>query len=159
MLLIQFVNNFPGFRLFNKIIISDWLTKIAKTEGKTIANIQYIFCSDAEILDINKSFLKHNYYTDIITFDYSQNNDLEAEIYISIETVRSNALLFHVKPTEELNRVIVHGLLHLVGFDDKSRLKAEEMRKKENLCLEQLNKMIIKQKKSVSRGTKSINKL
>jgi probable rRNA maturation factor len=152
---IQFVNNFPGFRFFNKTIIAEWLTKIAKTEGKTITNIQYVFCSDAEILEINKSFLKHNYFTDIITFDYSQNNDLEAEIYISIETVRSNALLFHVKPAEELNRVIVHGLLHLIGYDDKTKLKAEEMRKQENLCLGHLNKMIIKHKKSVSRGTKA----
>ena len=157
--MIQFVNNFPGFRFFNKTIITNWLAKIAKAEGKTISNVQYIFCSDAEILDINKSFLKHNYYTDIITFDYSQNNDLEAEIYISIETVRSNAVLFHVKPAEELNRVIVHGLLHLIGYDDKTKPKAEEMKTQENLCLEQLNKMIIKQKKTVSRGTKSINKL
>jgi len=155
MQVIQFVNNFPRFRFFNKSIISNWLVKIAKTEGKTISNIQYIFCSDAEILEINKSFLKHNYFTDIITFDYSQNHGLEAEIYVSIETVRSNAVLFHVKPTEELNRVIIHGLLHIIGYNDKIQQDAEIMRKKENECLGQLNKMILDQKKTVSRGTKA----
>jgi rRNA maturation RNase YbeY len=154
MQVIQFVNNFPGFRFFNKTIITNWLAKIAKAEGKTISNVQYIFCSDAEILEINKSFLKHNYFTDIITFDYSQNNDLEAEIYISIETVRSNAVLFHVKPTEELNRVIVHGLLHLLGYNDKTKQDAEAMRTQENMCLEHLNKMVMKRKRIVSRGTK-----
>ena len=155
MQVIQFVNNFPRFRFFNKGIISNWLVKIAKTEGKTISNIQYIFCSDAEILEINKSFLKHNYFTDIITFDYSQNHGLEAEIYVSIETVRSNAVLFHVKPTEELNRVIIHGLLHIIGYNDKMQQDAEIMRKKENECLGQLNNMILDQGKTVSRGTKA----
>ncbi len=144
--MIQFLNNFSGFRLQHKQVIADWLAKTAQNEGKAIANIQYVFCSDAEILEINKTFLKHNYYTDIITFDYSQNNDLEAEIYISIETVRSNAMLFHVKPAEELNRVIVHGLLHLTGYNDKTKQEAGIMRNKENECLNELNKLLLKQK-------------
>lgn len=154
--MIQFVNSYPGFRLLNRSLLENWLVAVAKSNGKSIANIQYNFCSDEEILNINKTFLKHDYYTDIITFDYSQNNDLEAEIFISIDTVRSNSDLFHVKPTEELHRVIVHGLLHLIGFADKTKSQAQVMREQENKWLLQLNKLITKhkaEKAGVSRET------
>ncbi len=158
--MIQFVNNFPGFKLANKTIIVNWLKKVAQTEEKTITNLQFTFCSDTEILAINNTYLKHNYYTDIITFDYSQNNVLSGEIFISIETVQSNADLFHVKPTEELHRVLVHGLLHLMGYKDKTKAQATEMRNKENYFLAQLIPLLTKQPKpAVSRETaKKTNK-
>jgi rRNA maturation RNase YbeY len=158
--MIQFVNNIPGFKLANKTILINWLKKVAQTEEKTISNLQFTFCSDAEILAINNTYLKHNYYTDIITFDYSQNNVLSGEIFISIETVQSNAELFHVKPTEELHRVLVHGLLHLMGYKDKTKAQATEMRNKENYFLVQLNPLLTKQPKpAVSRETaKKTNK-
>jgi probable rRNA maturation factor len=158
--MIQFVNNTPGFKLANKTIIVNWLKKVAQTEEKTISNLQFTFCSDNEILAINNTYLKHNYYTDIITFDYSQNNVLSGEIFISIETVQSNAELFHVKPTEELHRVLVHGLLHLMGYKDKTKAQATEMRNKENYFLAQLNPLLTKQPKApVSRETvKKTNK-
>ena len=158
--MIQFVNNFPGFKLTNKTIIINWLKKAAQTEEKTITTLQYNFCSDTEILYINNTYLKHNFYTDIITFDYSLNNQLSGEIFISIETVQSNAILFHVKPEDELHRVLIHGLLHLVGYKDKTKAQSTEMRNKENIYLEQLNKLLTKQPKAaVSRETaKKINK-
>lgn len=148
MQVIHFVNNFKGFKFFHKPIIIQWLSAIAKTHKKSVANIQYTFCSDNDILEINKAHLNHNYYTDIITFDYSQNNDLEAEIFVSIETVRSNAALFHVKPNDELYRVLVHGMLHLLGYNDKTKPESEEMRKQEDKHLKVLHDLLNKNKSS-----------
>lgn len=111
----------------------DWLLQIADTEEGSIDEIHYIFCDDDYILKINRDFLQHDYYTDIITFPYSDGKkEVKSDIYISIDTVRSNAEEYAQTFEEELKRVIVHGLLHLLGYNDKTEADARVMRQKEN---------------------------
>lgn len=157
--MIEFKNNVKGFRLYHRNQLIVWLQKVARKHQKTIGTLHYTFCSDAEILHLNQTFLNHNYYTDIITFDYSEGNTLSAEIFISVETVASNAELFHVKPKDELHRVMVHGLLHLLGYKDKIKTEQKNMRILENECLEILQPLISKSnlisKNVVSRETKT----
>jgi rRNA maturation RNase YbeY len=110
-----------------------WLHQVAISEGFKIFQLNYIFCADEEILEINRKFLQHDYYTDIITFPYQHDkNQLFADIYISLDTVKSNALEYLSPFEEELKRVIVHGLLHLAGYQDKNAKDSAIMRKKEN---------------------------
>ncbi len=110
-----------------------WLHNVAIREGSNIFQLNYIFCSDEEILEINRKFLQHDYYTDIITFPYhNDENQLFADIYISLDTVKSNAQEYSTPFEEELKRVIVHGLLHLAGYKDKNEKDIAVMRKKEN---------------------------
>jgi rRNA maturation RNase YbeY len=108
---------------------------LAFLECKEIGNISVIFLSDDELLAINKQFLKHNYYTDIITFDYTKNNVISGELYLSIDRIKENALTFKVSTDEELRRVILHGILHLCGYKDKSSKDLKKMRKKEDYYL------------------------
>lgn len=113
-----------------------WIIATAKKEKATIKSINYIFCSDNYLLDLNQSFLKHNTLTDIITFDYSESkNALEGEIYISIERVAENAVKFNKPIEEELRRVVIHGVLHPIGYKDKKKEEKELMRKKEETYL------------------------
>jgi probable rRNA maturation factor len=119
----------------NKRLISNWIKLIAADYGKKTANINYIFCTDKRILEVNKEFLKHDYYTDIITFDYSEANLIAGDIFISIDTVKSNAAEFGVNVEEELRRIIIHGILHLCGQDDKTPILRIEMTQKENAAL------------------------
>jgi rRNA maturation RNase YbeY len=144
---ISFLTHSVSFQLKNKSVIINWLNTIAKNEKKKLFHVQYVFCNDAEILRINKSFLKHDYYTDIITFDYSQSIDLHGEIYVSLETVQSNSNKLNVSFEEELNRVLVHGLLHLCGYKDKSKANKLLMREKEDQALLLLNKFLLKKTK------------
>lgn len=109
-----------------------WLEKVAKAETKNISSLTYIFCSDEYILDINIKYLGHDYYTDIITFPYKEGDDIESDLYISLERVKENAEDFHVSFDEELRRVMVHGLLHLFGYSDKSKEDIRLMREKED---------------------------
>lgn len=120
------------FELPNEAIISDWLEKVASAEGFQVGELGYVFCSDEYLLDINQKFLDHDTYTDIITFDYSQDNIIAGEIYISTERVEENAAEFAVDFFHELKRVLVHGVLHLCGYKDKSEEEAQLMRAKEN---------------------------
>jgi len=143
---ISFLTHNVSFRLKNKSALIDWLNNVAKREKKKIFHLQYVFCSDAEILRINKSFLKHDYYTDIITFDYTQSIDLQGEIYVSLDTVQSNSNKLNVSFNEELNRVLVHGLLHLCGYKDKSKADKLLMRSKEDEALLLLKKTARKRK-------------
>lgn len=119
--------------------VGRWLTGVAVDYGKRIGNISYMFCDDEEILRVNRQFLGHDYFTDIITFDYSIGNKIGGDIYISLDTVRSNAEklgeLFHV----ELYRVLVHGVLHLCGLKDKSPEERAVMEEAENNALSKLN--------------------
>lgn len=114
-----------------------WLTKIAESNNKSITEINYIFCSDDYLLKVNQDYLNHDYYTDIITFDNSDEDDdtLESDIFISIDRVEENAITNKASFQSELLRVMSHGLLHLCGFKDKSEEESQEMRKQENLCL------------------------
>lgn len=115
--------------------VSGWLNEIAGRYNRIIGNLVYKFCSDEEILRVNREFLNHDYYTDIITFDYSIGEKVGADIFISLETVKSNAVLFNVSYKEELLRVIAHGLLHLCGLKDKSPEERISMESAENEAL------------------------
>lgn len=111
---------------------SNWLNAVATSEDKTIGNLSYVFCSDDFLLEINQSYLNHDTYTDIITFDYNEDGLLSGEIYISTDRVVENALRFRESETNELHRVMVHGLLHLCGYPDKTDEEKDVMRKLEN---------------------------
>lgn len=115
--------------------INRWIKVIATTYGKKTGDIVYIFCSDEHILKVNKQYLKHDYYTDIITFDYTEGTTISGDIFISIESVESNAKDFNVSYEDELKRIVIHGILHLCGQDDKTPELRLEMTKKENLAL------------------------
>jgi probable rRNA maturation factor len=119
------------FTLDNEQAFQDWLSEVIISENKTEGEINYIFCDDEYLLEINKQYLDHDTLTDIISFDYSIGNDLHGDIFISIERVKENALDFNVSFQEELKRVMVHGVLHYCGYKDKSENDEKLMRQKE----------------------------
>ena len=121
-----------SFSFKEKRLTSRWLKFVAEREGKLLGDVAVIFCSDKYILDINIKYLKHDYYTDIITFDYCEGFRLSGDLFISIDSVRENASFYGVEFADELNRVIVHGLLHLIGYDDHTPEDIAVMRAKEN---------------------------
>ena len=112
-----------------------WIKKVAATHGRTVGEVGYLFCDDEKILEVNSEFLNHDYYTDIITFDYDEGTQINGDIVISLDTVRSNAQLFHKTYEEELYRVIIHGILHLCGINDKGPGEREIMEAAENDAL------------------------
>lgn len=122
--------NFNIRRLNNR-----WLNFVATSENRRIGEINIIFCSDPYILDVNVKSLNHHYYTDIITFDYCEGDILSGDLFISVDTVKDNAGFYETDFDTELNRVIVHGLLHLIGYDDHSDEDIAVMRAKENFYL------------------------
>lgn len=121
-----------NFEPLGDLEYSNWLNAVATSEDKTIGNLSYVFCSDDFLLEINQSYLNHDTYTDIITFDYNEDGLLSGEIYISTDRVVENALRFRESETDELHRVMVHGLLHLCGYPDKTDEEKDVMRKLEN---------------------------
>lgn len=121
---------FKGKQFNNK-----WLRMVAESEIKRIGDISIIFCSDNYILDVNMKYLQHDYFTDIITFDYCEGDRLSGDLFISIDSVRENAKLYNTEFNEELNRVMVHGILHLIGYDDHTQKNQKLMRTKENYFL------------------------
>ncbi len=120
-----------SFLFKEKRLISRWLKFVAGSEAKKLGDIAIIFCSDNYILNVNIKYLGHDYYTDIITFDYCEGDRLSGDLFISIDSVRENASFYGVEFSTELNRVIVHGLLHLIGYDDHSEDDIAVMRAKE----------------------------
>lgn len=112
-----------------------WLKLVAESEIRRIGEVNIIFCSDRYILDINLRYLQHDYFTDIITFDYCEGEKLSGDLFISVDSVRENAVFYGTEFDEELHRVIVHGLLHLIGYDDHSEEDKKTMRSKENYYL------------------------
>jgi rRNA maturation RNase YbeY len=119
--------------LKNKAKLRDWFINTAKAEGNSIKELNYIFCSDAYLLEMNQSYLNHDTYTDIITFDNSETNGkVLGDIFISIDRIKENANNFGVTESEELHRVMIHGLLHLLGYGDKGKAKKTIMTEKEN---------------------------
>lgn len=124
-----------SFPFKEKRLTSRWLKFVASSEAKKLGDIAIIFCSDNYILDVNIKYLGHDYYTDIITFDYCEGDRLSGDLFISIDSVRDNASFYGVEFSTELNRVIVHGLLHLIGYDDHSEDDIAVMRAKENYYL------------------------
>ena len=120
------------FTLDNEGSISKWISNVIKSEGKNEGEINYIFCDDEYLLKINQEHLQHDYYTDIISFDYTIGNEISGDIFISIDRVKDNAVEFNVAFEDELKRVIVHGVLHYCGFKDKSQADELTMRNKED---------------------------
>lgn len=117
-----------------------WIVEIISSYGKEAGDITFIFSDDEYLLDKNVKFLKHNTLTDIISFDYSEGIRIEGDIFISVERVRENAEIFQTTFDEELHRVIIHGVLHFIGFKDKTKEEADAMRNAENKALEVRNK-------------------
>jgi rRNA maturation RNase YbeY len=120
------------FKLVKKSDYSAWLSRVIQSESKSEGDINYIFCDDDFLLEINQQYLNHDTLTDIISFDYSVGNELHGDIFVSIQRVRENAAEFEVTFEEELKRVMVHGLLHYCGYKDKSEKDKIEMRLKED---------------------------
>jgi probable rRNA maturation factor len=133
---INFLSNDIFFSVKRPRKIANWIKGVVKNEMKSIKEINYIFCSDKYLLSLNQRFLNHETLTDIITFDNSEGkNGLEGEIYISIERVQENAIKFNTEFEDELHRVMIHGVLHLIGYKDKKPSEKALMRKKEEACL------------------------
>lgn len=123
------------FSFKGKTVNNKWLRLVAESEIRRIGDIGIIFCSDKYLLDINRKFIGHDYYTDIITFDYCEGDRLSGDLFISIETVRANSEEYGEGFERELRRVMVHGILHLIGYDDHTRAQQKEMRTKEDYYL------------------------
>ncbi|MCQ2114768.1 MAG: rRNA maturation RNase YbeY [Bacteroidales bacterium] len=119
----------------SKVLTRKWLKLVAESEIRRIGDINVIFCSDNYILDINQRYLQHDYFTDIITFDYCEGEFLSGDLFISVDSVRENSIEYGTEFPDELNRVIVHGVLHLIGYDDHCDEDIAMMRKKENYYL------------------------
>ena len=124
------------FELKQKMLNNRWLKMVAGSEMRRLGAINIVFCSDNYILDVNMKYLQHDYFTDIITFDYCEKDVLSGDLFISIDSVRENAQFYGTEFADELNRVMVHGLLHLIGYDDHSEADIAVMRQKENYYLE-----------------------
>ena len=124
-----------SFPAIKKRETSEWIRRVAEKHGKKCGDIAYIFCSDEKILAVNREYLQHDYYTDIITFDYTQGNRISGDIFISIDTVSSNAEEYHTSLDEEIHRIIIHGILHLCGINDKGEGEREVMTANENDAL------------------------
>lgn len=123
------------FTFKDKLANNRWLKTVAGSEMKKLGDVNIIFCSDNYILDVNLRFLQHDYFTDIITFDYCEGSTLSGDLFISVDSVRENSVEFGTEFDEELHRVIVHGLLHLIGYDDHTEEDQKTMRAKENYYL------------------------
>lgn len=136
---ILFFSESINFILKNKIRARNWITNVIEEENKELLNINFIFCRDEYLLELNKKYLNHSTLTDILTFpDYQVEEKISGDIYISIERVRENAEKFAQPFEKELHRVMVHGVLHLLGYKDKSRTDKETMKMKEDYYLDKI---------------------
>ena len=120
---------------------SNWIKVVAEAYGKKAGDVSYIFCDDAKILEINQTYLHHDFYTDIITFDYSEGDRISGDIFISIDRIKENAATYKTTIEDELHRVMIHGILHLCGLNDKSPKDKKLMQEKENEALEILTRV------------------
>ena len=132
---ISFSSDDIDFQWENEQVLISWISDISNKESVSIEMLSYVFCSDESLLKINQNYLNHDTYTDIITFDLSDTEAIEGEIYISLHRVKENANAFKVAFEEELCRVISHGFLHLIGYNDHTDEEKSEMRAKETDCL------------------------
>ena len=132
---ISFHNESVNNKTPSKRLLKAWIKEFVSNHGKKVGELAFVFCSDEKILEINQNFLQHDYYTDIITFDYSEGEVISGDIFISVERVLENAASHQVDYNTELLRVISHGVLHLIGFQDKEEKKKVEMTRNEDLCV------------------------
>jgi rRNA maturation RNase YbeY len=133
--MITYYTEDTSFAFKEKRLTNRWLKLVAESEIRRLGDISIIFCSDSYILDVNMKYLQHDYFTDIITFDYCEGNRLSGDLFISVDSVRENASFYGTEFADELNRVIVHGILHLIGYDDHAEEDIAVMRAKENYYL------------------------
>lgn len=142
---IEFYNEDCDLKLPNKVQLQKWVNSTIIEEKKECGVISVIFCTDNYLLEMNKQYLNHDYFTDIITFDYTETelneSPISGDLFISIDTVARNAFQYRVRFKQELHRVIIHGVLHLLGYKDKSEDESVLMRSKEDFYLERLEKM------------------
>lgn len=136
---IYFYNEDVAFPAIKKRSTSGWIKQVIAEKGMRSGDISFIFCSDSYLLDVNRKYLDHDYFTDIITFDYVEGDVVSGDIFISVDRVIENAGLFGNRVSDELNRIIIHGVLHLLGFKDKTDEEKLFMTKEEDMCLEMLN--------------------
>ena len=132
---VYFFNEDIDMPQLDKRKLKGWVKKVVNRHDMILGDINYIFTSDSYILKVNNDYLQHDYYTDVITFDYSEGKKIAGDIFISLDTVKSNSILFKQDYDRELNRVLIHGILHLLGFKDKKEEDAKEMRLQENNAL------------------------
>lgn len=128
-----------SFRFGNRRAVNRWIAETIAAEGRKRGEIAIIFCSDESLLEMNRKHLGHDYLTDIITFDYSEDNTVSGDLFISVDTVAANAQKYDATFVDELHRVIIHGVLHLCGYADKSSSEARTMRQKEDFYLNLLS--------------------
>ena len=144
--MISFFRESTDFDIKHKNLIKEWLRGLAAEGGFKIGDLNYIFCSDDYLLEINKQYLGHDYYTDIITFDNREEEGgtvIDGDIFISVDTVRANGVEYGEGFDREIMRVVAHGLLHLIGFDDLDPEQQAEMRNQENKALEKWNSIMM----------------
>lgn len=135
---IKFFNDDVPFPKIRRKIISDWIKKVIGLEGKSCGDITIIFCSDEYLLNVNRQYLNHDYYTDIITFDYVEKQLISGDIFISVDRIAENAEIYNSGFKIELHRIVVHGVLHLLGYKDKSKKDKLLMTEKEDTYLKLL---------------------
>lgn len=119
----------------SKPLLKAWIKEFVSNHGKKVGELAFVFCSDEKILEVNQNFLEHDYYTDIITFDYCEGEIVSGDVFISVERVQENALAHGVDYNTELLRILAHGVLHLIGFQDKEEKNKIEMTRNEDLCM------------------------
>ncbi len=129
-------------KLKNKRLLKSWIAKVADSYGLKTGDLAYVFCSDDRILEVNKEFLQHDYYTDIITFDYCEGDTISGDMYISVDTVRTNSELYSTSFINEMHRVIIHGVLHLCGLKDKAPDDEKKMREAEAKALAMWDELV-----------------
>ena len=132
---ISFHNEGVHTKTPSKRLLKAWIKEFVSKHDKKVGELAFVFCSDEKILEVNQNFLQHDYYTDIITFDYCEGDFISGDIFISVERVLENATDREVEYNNELLRVIAHGVLHLLGFQDKSKKEKVEMIQNEDLCI------------------------
>jgi rRNA maturation RNase YbeY len=133
--MISYLNDGVKMPAIKRREVSAWVKAVAQSYGKKVGDIAYIFCNDEKILEVNKEYLQHDYYTDIITFDYCEGDTISGDLFISLDTVRSNSELVGATYEQELYRVIIHGILHLCGINDKAPGEREIMEAAEDKAL------------------------
>jgi len=141
--MVRFFNKDIKFNLKHKLLLKKWIKSVVSKYGKRVGDINVILCDDPSILEINMQFLSHDYYTDIITFDYCEDDFINGELYISVDTVKANAEEYSQDFDVEMHRVIIHGVLHLCGLDDHAEDDIKQMRDAENLALQELEVILL----------------
>lgn len=136
---IQYFNEDIAFPKVKKRITSSWIKQVIFIEEKRVGDISFIFCSDEYLLDVNRKYLNHDYFTDIITFDSVEGNEINGDIFISVDRVKENSKEFETSFDNEVHRIIIHGVLHLLGYKDKAKKDKKLMTEKEDLYLKLFN--------------------